>query len=451
MSRNTRELSSLKIRPCSSSPEFNSMYSRINQLIKAIPSLEGRLDHGLFYVKCGQLQEEYKNNFNVLNNASIDNSENTEVIIKHMEWPIDDKYFQYVSEKWLETFFDSEIELSELKEIIQKKCSRATDCVLNELIETTSNLWEELGISQEEATKYSLALNFYTDCLSEESNRLLLLEINKAFVGDLNLEGISREYHLINSYIIKGLKALPSYWGYCNRCCNVNQGDLSDYVPGNSVVWVRFSSSTLGTKPCEFASNRNTQFIIYSLTGKHIKSFSKFQNEDEVLFMPFTQFLIHKRTEVNNKIIIYMRQIELGVGIKNILWVDDMIFMPTWENKSHMETVARINKEIKFIPKSSTKTAIAFLKSIWGAHHKNNKENKFRIITDMNRPNEKNPSEAGALFIKKAIELGFSVPFMIFTSSENFAKNILIKHQINNENILVTLSTNRAIQFMLFN
>ncbi|OMJ93244.1 hypothetical protein SteCoe_3822 [Stentor coeruleus] len=448
---------SIKIKSFQSSPGFNSLKQRIMELENTVLSQYDRLNHELFYVKCGQVKEEYKS---ILNEVNDDKSE---VIIEHMEWPIDDKYFNYVSERWLQTFFETEVELSELRESIQNVSNQTTDVFnetpdgsnetpdgsLEELITSASTLWEELGISQEQAKKYTLALNFYTGFSSECSNQLLLSEINHAFIGSLDSAIIRKEYHLINSYIIKALITLPSYWGYCNRCCNVNESNLIDYVPGNSVVWIRFSSSKLGLKPANFAMNRNTQFVIYSLTGKHIKSFSKFKAEDEILFMPYTQFLVCKRVQENNKVIIYLRQIELGIGIKNILWVDDRIFEPNWENKSHMDTVVRRNKEIKFIPKSSTQTAIAYLKSIWGKKFLNDKQSQLRIVTDMNRPNEDNPNEAGAVFIKMARELGFLVPIMIFTSSLSYAKKTVKKHQIDSSNILITASEKLAIQFMM--
>ena len=58
-----------------------------------------------------------------------------------------------------------------------------------------------------------------------------------------------------------------------------------------------------------------------------------------------------------------MRQIELGLYLNNIIWVDDNILNPNWENKRLMEIAYYNSKTLKIIPKISTETALAFIKS----------------------------------------------------------------------------------------
>jgi hypothetical protein len=60
---------------------------------------------------------------------------------------------------------------------------------------------------------------------------------------------------------------------------------------------------------------------------------------------------------------------------------------------------------IKFIPKVSTKAAIAYLNTEWEKEKKNS--SAFRIVSDMTRLNEKSSKNAGARFAKKLRELGF--------------------------------------------
>jgi len=57
-----------------------------------------------------------------------------------------------------------------------------------------------------------------------------------------------------------------------------------------------------------------------------------------------------------------MRQIELGLSKKTILWVDDNILNADWENKQHMELASarHMNQNIHFIPKVDTPSAVAF-------------------------------------------------------------------------------------------
>jgi hypothetical protein len=63
-----------------------------------------------------------------------------------------------------------------------------------------------------------------------------------------------------------------------------------------------------------------------------------------------------------------MREIEVGLNnCKTILWVDDNILNPDWENKHIMEQAQMDTmKNIRFIIKTNTNLAIAFLKSCFG-------------------------------------------------------------------------------------
>ena len=63
-----------------------------------------------------------------------------------------------------------------------------------------------------------------------------------------------------------------------------------------------------------------------------------------------------------------MREIEVGLNnCKPVLWVDDNILNPNWENKLIMEQAQMdAAKNIRFITKTNTNLAIAFLKSCFG-------------------------------------------------------------------------------------
>ena len=56
------------------------------------------------------------------------------------------------------------------------------------------------------------------------------------------------------------------------------------------------------------------------------------------------------------------------------------------------------SKNIRFIAKTNTNLAIAFLKSCFGKRLKS--MNNFRIISDMTRDKETDPGNAGANFMK---------------------------------------------------
>ena len=107
------------------------------------------------------------------------------------------------------------------------------------------------------------------------------------------------------------------------------------------------------------------------------------------------------------------------------MWVDDNIFDEGWGNKQLMEKAttqgARLN--VHFVPKSNTDSAISFLRSEFGQRIKD--RDSFRIVTDMKRTNESQPSTAGARLIREVRSLGFGQSCLIFTGHEESAYNKL--------------------------
>ncbi len=140
-----------------------------------------------------------------------------------------------------------------------------------------------------------------------------------------------------------------------------------------------------------------------------------------------------------------MRQIEIGLYLNNIIWVDDNILNDNWENKKLMEIAYYDSKILKIIPKISTETALAFIKSF--KSFLKTKNTKYKIMSDMTRNNEF-PSERLLKYLK---DYGFDdLEIMIFTSSKEFAINELKKLKVNlNNNIKVTTYTNEAIDYLI--
>ena len=118
---------------------------------------------------------------------------------------------------------------------------------------------------------------------------------------------------------------------------------------------------------------------------------------------------------------IYMRQIEIGLYINNIVWVDDNILNSNWENKGLMEKAYSIKRDLKIIQKITTECAITFMKSFKAFIL--NGTVKYKIISDMNRSNESEPHNAGARLVKYMQDNNFNnIEIMIFTSSSAKAK-----------------------------
>ena len=245
------------------------------------------------------------------------------------------------------------------------------------------------------------------------------------------------------------MASLPFYWGYTVRCVEMENDIIASYEPGTVITWLKFSSSKVGKYPASSFCERNTWFHIYSFSSREISEFSIYAEEQEALYSPFSHFLVFKKEYSDEKYHIYMRQIEIGLYINNIVWVDDNILNANWENKGLMEKAYSIKRDLKIIPKITTECALAFMKSfkpfiVDGTV-------KYKIISDMNRSNESEPHNAGARLVKYMQDNDFyNIEIMIFTSSTEKAKQELRRLGVNmNSYVKVTTSSNEALQFLI--
>lgn len=308
------------------------------------------------------------------------------------------------------------------------------------------------NLSTDEKKACALVLSYYTGAKvnSDRSSRNESVLIR----GQNNFTKIEKwsdgkQFYPVLYYISKALANIPFYWGYTVRCVDVENSVLQLYQPGTVITWLQFSSSKIGTDPAPYFKARNTWFYIYSFSSREISQFSVFSTEKEALYLPFSHFLVFKREYRNGKNLIYMRQIEIGLYINNVVWVDDNILNANWENKGLMETAYSLKRDLKIIPKISTECALAFLNSfkpfILG------KTVKYKVISDMNRTNESEPHNAGARLVKYMQDYGFyNIEIMIFTSSAEKAWNELIKLGVNtNSSVKITTSSNEALNFLI--
>ncbi|CAF1448170.1 unnamed protein product [Adineta ricciae] len=292
------------------------------------------------------------------------------------------------------------------------------------------------NLSSDDAHAIAFALAFYTGSKSngiiKRNGSLVARTSNGEIFRNINEDNWKNKV-IILYYLIKGLANIPYYWGISTRSIHLSDDALKFYKIGSLITWLQFSSSRKGYEPWKYFANRNTYFIIYSLTGRCIKQFSIFPEEDEILFLPHSIFLVLKHEIKENRHLIYLRQVELGFCERSILWVDDHIFDSEWENKSHMERASTrsLNLNVHFIPKSSSENALSFLRSSYGRRLKN--RSKFRIVTDMRRDNESNPELAGIEFIKQVRKLDFQNQCLIFTYQKKYGLEKIENHLTNNE------------------
>ncbi|CAF1593081.1 unnamed protein product [Rotaria magnacalcarata] len=289
----------------------------------------------------------------------------------------------------------------------------------------TYEYFEKKGMDRENALACAFVLSFYTGShVYQTVNRsasLIARHGNGEATSLVNTNKF-KEAGIIMYYLIKALAHIEFYWGIASRAVDLDAKELDDYKPGNLVSWIQFSSSKKGEEPPENFSSRNTIFTIYSLTGRCIEYFSNFPQEEEVLFPPHSTFLVTRIVRISStQTKIYMRQIELGLCKHSVMWVDDYIFYDWWENKDYMEKAGTIgmDKNVHFIPKASTESALVFLRCKFGERLKN--EPTFRIVTDMTRDKEIQPDNAGARLLAAVRDLGFNNYCLVFTMNEEKA------------------------------
>ena len=281
------------------------------------------------------------------------------------------------------------------------------------------------GMNYDDAMACAFVLSFYTGSnVYQTVNRgaSLIARQGNGEATTLKQTDKFKEASVIMYYLIKALAHIDFYWGAVARAVTLDAKELEDYQPGNLVTWIQFSSSKKGEKPPEIFASRNTIFIIYSLTDRCIQRFSNFPNEEEVIFLPHSTFLVNRVEKVSPmQTHIYMRQVELGLCKYSVMWVDDYIFFEWWENKEYMEKASSVGTDINvhFIPKASTESALAFLRSDFGQRLKGT--DTFRIVTDMSRDEEVPPENAGARLLVAVREMGFNNHCLVFTMNEQGA------------------------------
>jgi hypothetical protein len=181
------------------------------------------------------------------------------------------------------------------------------------------NYFVEKGVDNDDALAYAFAISFYTGTYSETLNQsaaLIVRNQNRNASTNTEMAKIDDQAAIIMYYLIKGLSYIDFYWGVVTRCVQLNEKELDDYQPGFLITWLQFSSSNKGLKAPDWFRERNTIFFIYSLTGRSIQKFSNCaDDEDEVLFLPHSSFLVCHVEFIQGKNHIYLRQVSASSSV----------------------------------------------------------------------------------------------------------------------------------------
>lgn len=177
----------------------------------------------------------------------------------------------------------------------------------------TYRYFTDRRIPEQDARAYAMAIAFYSGeysaLASTAANYVIRKERTMAelYTDDENLNSHAV---MVLYYLIKGLSHIDFYWGVVTRYVQLDTEDAKDYRPGEIVTWLQFSSADKGGKNMRYFSQRNTVFKIASLTGRAIQQFSNCgEEEDEVLFLPHSSFLICHVIESQPQRQIFMRQV----------------------------------------------------------------------------------------------------------------------------------------------
>ena len=307
-------------------------------------------------------------------------------------------------------------------------------------------------LSIEDKKACALALSYYTgfkDNSDRDNRNVNVLIRGENLLTKVNNWNDGNQFYPVLYYTSLAIANLPFYWGYTIRCVQMNNKVANYYQPGTVITWLKYSSSKIGKEPAHSFRERNTWFLIYSFNSREISQFSVYSEEKEALYSPFSSFLVFKKISQNGKNLIYMRQIEIGLYVNNIVWVDDNILNSDWENKGLMEMAYSIKRDLKIIPKITTECALAFLISF--RPFLRDKKIKYKIMSDMNRNNEPQSHNAGARLVKYMQENNlYDIEIMIFTSSSDKAIEEMKKLGVQfNKYIKVTTSSSEALKYLI--
>lgn len=337
--------------------------------------------------------------------------------------------------------------------------------------DSNSNYFLKKKLTKDDSFRLLLSVYVYTCYVGggDISEEMLQKRPFKSINYANNCEKFQQFFFPICHYLIKALSFIPCYWGKCIRAVNLRPQEFEKYQPGSIVQWVQASSCTKDFNLDQsYFKNRNTNFIIDSLTGRDIEKLSYCKTEKEVLFFPYSTFLVCKKYFVSGKIKIEMKEIILDYGENVILWVDEKIFDEAWKYRKIVNecTSQVFQKNITFIPKNNINSLSTFFKSRMGELFLEKKGKIFISLdcdfnSDKYNTLNKLRSQMGNLlpkiiifFIKEKIEnknIGLINELLKSSDSFSFTEN-------NYENIISyflpkkisTISEENKIQWMKF-
>ena len=393
-----------------------------------------------FYTISGKISQPYAG---YLRPYDINNPE-SEIYLEYCQWEDfhSKKSFKNCFSKDSDYYYPlkNKFSLDDLKESIKilLKDDREYDRYIT-IVEKNYEKIDAKDLSIDDKKGCCLALTYYTGnkTNSDRINR----NVNVLIRGE---DSITKEekwndgkiIYPVLYYLNKGLAYLPYYSEYTIKCVNLEKEIISEYEEGTIIAWLGFNSCLTGKNPSPFLASRNTIFYIYSFNAKEIPQYNNFSSEKEVIYSPFSHFLIFKKEYKDGQNFIHMRQIEIGLHTNNIIYVDKLIFSSKYESQWLIKEACQTKLDLKIIPKISAECALAFVKSF--KDYMIDRNIKYKIVLEYYRYGALKDPKAGD-FVKYILENNLNnIEIVVFTFSKKndieydfFKKGIdMAKHNI---------------------
>ncbi|KAL4473671.1 hypothetical protein ABPG74_022535 [Tetrahymena malaccensis] len=276
------------------------------------------------------------------------------------------------------------------------------------------------------------------------TSNLLYRQINQALSNNTFSNWLPYLKDFMNS-----IKHFPYYQGKAYRGIKDFTYQNIDYKVGSYVTWKNIISLSKSEQQArKFSSQQGALFEVEVISAKQIFPVSIYQEELEVLLLPFSCFLVEAiSNEINGPMIIKMKEVCVPRSIQVVIWVDDNPI----NNYKYASQIEKQNSNISIVFCKSTLEAERILNQFkWIAHLE---KSAIRIISDMVRieedgqTNQKAGLDLAELFFK---QLKYNNQILIFCVNVEKANKMLTERKLQNERIIITDKPENVIKFALF-
>ncbi|EAR92422.2 polyubiquitin (macronuclear) [Tetrahymena thermophila SB210] len=307
---------------------------------------------------------------------------------------------------------------------------------IQETFQFVTNYIQNLKV-QEKIKKIALPITIWT-------TNLLYRQINQSLSNNTYSDWLPYLKEFMNS-----IKYFPYYQGKAYRGIkNFSYQDF-DYKIGNYVTWKNIISLSLSEKQArKFSSLEGALFEIDVISAKQIFPVSVFQDEQEVLLLPFSCFLVQSiQIQEGSPMVIKMKEISVPRSIQVVIWVDDNPI----NNYKYANYIETQNPNVSIVFCKTTYEANRILSQFnWIVHLE---QSAIRVITDMVRIEEdgKTNQQAGLELAELLFkQLKKSIEIMIFCQNVEQANKNLKEKNLQDARIIITNKEDKVIKFALF-